>query len=85
MKTPIFNGYNALSSVSKEIVREAITKQLGYSRATFYNKITDESGLIKNEQEVIKMIIAKELIQQITFSTDALKKLDTNIKLNLHA
>lgn len=75
-KTPILNAYNALSSVSKEIVRDTATKELGYSRATFYNKIQDENGLTNNEGKEISKICATELKQQITFSIDALENLE---------
>lgn len=74
--TPILNAYNALSSVSKEIVRDAAQKELGYSRATFYNKIQDENGLNNNEAKVISKIFAVELLQQISFSTEALNNLE---------
>ncbi len=79
-KTPIINAYNALSSVSKEIVRDAASNKLGYSRATFYNKIQDENGLTPNEKEVISKIFAGELLQQITFSTNALQYLEKQFK-----
>lgn len=79
-KTPILNAYNALSSVSKEIVRDAAQKELGYSRATFYNKIQDESGLTINEAKVINKIFAVELLQQISFSTEALNNIEKNYK-----
>lgn len=79
-KTPIINAYNALSSTSKEIVRDAVSHELGYSRATFYNKIQDENGLNKNEEKVISLIFAKELLQQITFSQSALTDLEKAFK-----
>jgi len=75
-ETPILDAYTALNSISKEIVRVKIQNLLGYSTATIYNKLNDESGLNKLEETEIKKILSIELTQVITFNTNHLKQLE---------
>jgi hypothetical protein len=77
MKTiTITDAYNRLSAKAKQVVKAHTQNRLGWSEATFYNKLNNEDNLSLLELEEFVKNIHTELKTQIEETTNNLMQLE---------
>ena len=76
MKISITDAYNRLSAKSKQVVKAHTQNRLGWSEATFYNKLNNEDNLSLIELEIFVKNVHTELKTQIQETTENLKQLE---------
>lgn len=76
MKITITDAYNRLSAKSKQVVKAHTQNRLGWSEATFYNKLNNEDNLSLLELEEFVKNVHTELKTQIEESTFNLQQLE---------
>lgn len=76
MNITITDAYNRLSAKSKQVVKAHTQNRLGWSEATFYNKLGNEDNLSLLELEEFVKNVHTELKTQIAETTHDLNQLE---------